>query len=240
MNNIKVKICGLMKSPDMELCMGLGVDILGFVVEYPLPVPWNLDRTRARLLLGKVRKPHQSCLVTGGSPDKIISLAAELRPSLVQLHYRETLEDTAIITGGLKKMGIGVIKTVPASVEDRFDQFGTADIKTIVEKLNKTDLLALLADSRSPSSAAKTGTILDYSFYRQVSRLSSKPVIAAGGITPANAVSFLTGTGAEFIDIMTGIETSPGEKDAGLLSELFSSIRSLDTSRDRIRTTGED
>ena len=225
MSSIKVKICGLKRKNDVQVCMNLGVDILGFVTEYPLPVPWNLSRTEALPLLSIVQSQHRSCIVTGGAPEKVIELASSLRPSMVQLHYNETLEDTIMISEALHELNIDVIKTVPPGVEDRIFQFGTSDIETIVAELCKTSLYGLLADSRVPANASENSTRLDLDFCIEIINRSSKPVIIAGGINADNVCSFVTQTGTEFIDIMTGVESSPGEKDAALLSRLLSSIR---------------
>ncbi|OPX90206.1 MAG: N-(5'-phosphoribosyl)anthranilate isomerase [Pelotomaculum sp. PtaB.Bin104] len=227
MGSIKVKICGLKRENDVQMCMEMGVDMLGFVTEYPIPVPWNLSRTQALPLLSRVQAPHRSCIVTGGTPEKVIALAASLRPSMVQLHFKETLEDTIIISDALRELNIDVIKTVPPAMEDRFSQFGATDIETIVEKLCKTSVYGLLADSRVPSNASKSGTELDLNFCSQIINLSSKPVIIAGGINARNVCNVVTQTGAGFIDIMTGVESIPGEKDAALLSRLLSAIRNL-------------
>ncbi len=225
MSSIKVKICGLKRKNDVQVCMNLGVDILGFVTEYPLPVPWNLSRTEALPLLSMVQSQHRSCIVTGGAPEKVIELASSLRPSMVQLHYNETLEDTIMISEALHELNIDVIKTVPPGVEDRIFQFGTSDIETIVAELCKTSLYGLLADSRVPANASENSTRLDLDFCIEIINRSSKPVIIAGGINADNVCSLVTQTGTEFIDIMTGVESSPGEKDAALLSRLLSSIR---------------
>lgn len=224
MGSIKVKICGLKRENDVQKCMNLGVDILGFVTEYPMPVPWNLSRTQALPLLSMVQFPHRSCIVTGGAPDKVIGLAANLRPSMVQLHYQETLADTIIISDALRELNIDVIKTVPPAMEERIAQFGTTDLETIVEELCKTSIYGLLADSRVPSNASENGTALDLKFCSQIINLSSKPVIIAGGINADNVCDFVTRTGAGCIDIMTGVESIPGEKDAALLSRLLSSV----------------
>lgn len=225
MEVIKVKICGLMRESDVKMCMQLGVDILGLVTEYPVPVPWNLTRTQARLLLSMVEPPGRSCIVTGGSPAKVIELAAGLRPAMVQLHYKETLEDTVIIADALHDLNIDVIKTVPPAVADRIAQFGTADINRIVAQLCQTRVYGLLADTRVPSNAAGNGTKLDIEFCSQIIKLSSKPVIIAGGINNSNVRDLIKQTGTGFIDIMTGVETFPGEKDAALLSDLLSVVR---------------
>ena len=70
MRTVMVKICGLMREEDVVFCQEAGVDILGFVTEYPLPVPWNLTRQETAALLARVSLPHKSCIVTGGSPEK--------------------------------------------------------------------------------------------------------------------------------------------------------------------------
>lgn len=225
MGKVKVKICGLKRAQDVQMCMKLGVDILGLVTEYPVPVPWNLSSTQALPLFKMIRSPHRSCMVTGGSPDKVIGLAASLHPSLVQLHYKETLEDTIIIADALREFSIDVIKTVPPANEDRIAQFGTTDIETVVAKLCQTNVYALLADSRAPSNASGNGTQLDIGFCAQIIKLSSKPVIIAGGINAVNVSDFVQQTGTECIDIMTGVETAPAEKDAALVFDLLSAIR---------------
>jgi len=225
MSRVIVKICGLKREKDVHMCMELEVDILGFVTGYPLPVPWNLSRSEILPLLGMVRAPYKSCIVTGGAPEKVIKLASDLRPAMIQLHYKETLEDTAIISAALKELNIDVIKTVPPAAPDRSSQFGTADIATIVEELCKTNVYGLLADSRVPSNASEKGSKVDLRFCSQIISLSSKPVIIAGGINADNVSELLAQTGAGFIDIITGVESRPGAKDAGVLSRLLTSVR---------------
>lgn len=224
MSKTTVKICGLKREDDIRLCMNLGVDILGFVTEYPVPVPWNLSRDEAMPLLGMIRPPYKSCIVTGGSPEKVIELASILCPSLVQLHYKESLHDTIVITEALQKIDIGVIKTIPIHQKDRLCQFGTTSIETIVSELCKTGIYGLLLDSRTPENATENSTQLDLEFCAKIIRSSTKPVILAGGINADNVSSVLLQTGAENIDIMTGVEVRPGEKDAGLLTRLLQSI----------------
>ena len=225
MRKIKVKICGLNNRKDVQLCINCGVDILGFVVDYPVAVPWNISYIEAKSLIEMVSLPQRSCIVTGGRPEKVIELASILRPSYVQLHYKETLMETIVISDALKKMDIGVIKIVPLNLEERLFQFETTDLQIIVESLCRTGVYALLADSRNPSNAEKNGLKIDLDFCRQVMRYSSKPVITAGGITPVNVSDFLEKTGSGFIDIMSGVEKVPGTKDAEMLSTLLAGVR---------------
>lgn len=224
-DDVKVKLCGMTKPEGVILCMNFGADVLGFVTEYPVQVPWNLKSDEAERLISYVKKPHRSCVVTGGTPEKVINLAKRLKPSLVQLHYKETLKDTKIISAELKSLGIETIKTVPPGERERLDMFQTTDLADIVESLCQTDVFALLVDSRNPNNASGRGRTTDLSFYLKVRDLSTKPVILAGGITPENVFKILERTNAGYIDIMTGIEEVPGVKDENKVQKLFEELR---------------
>lgn len=39
LKRVRIKICGLKRAEDVPLCHQFGVDMVGFVTEYPLPVP---------------------------------------------------------------------------------------------------------------------------------------------------------------------------------------------------------
>lgn len=56
MKKLLVKICGLMREEDVDHCINSGADIVGFVVDYPVAVPWNLDIKRAGELIDHFRK----------------------------------------------------------------------------------------------------------------------------------------------------------------------------------------
>lgn len=221
---ISVKICGIKRQEDVITCMKNGVEILGFVVEYPVDVPWNLTREEAKVLMKLVSKPHKSCIVTGGKPEDIIDLARELRPDMVQLHYNETLEDTKLIAEILCEEGIEIIKTVPLSEEDQLLSFGTTDIKEIVESLSQTKVSALLVDGRGPANASGIGMKVDNEIYQMVKQFSSKEVILAGGINPDNIEDILKETATKSIDIMTGAQIIDGEKDEGKIKQIMNTV----------------
>ena len=221
---ISVKICGLQRPEDVRVCLEAGVEILGFVTEYPLEVPWNLNQDQARELFQLVPPPYKTCLVTGGQPDDIIRLAYELKPDIVQLHYHETLEDTTIIADRLAEAGIATIKTVPFSASEQIRQFGTTEMKQIIKKLCQTKVMALLLDQREASNAAATGMKVDIEGFKKIRQLAATPVILAGGINPDNLRDILIQTGAEYIDIMTGVEVTAGVKDKDKIRDIMRTV----------------
>lgn len=224
-----VKICGLMRAEDVVMCCDMGVDICGFVTEYPLAVPWNLTRHACQPLIQAAAAPAKSCIVTGGSKEKIIDLALTLRPDYVQLHYRETPEDAASIVRELSPYGIGVIKTIPNSSEERLEQFGTDEPESCAERLWDAGVSIILVDSRGPSNAASAGTAADLSLYRRVKasavRQAACQVMLGGGIRPDNCRKIIEAAHPDMIDVMTGVETAPGIKSSALLKELLDQIK---------------
>ncbi|NLJ76840.1 MAG: hypothetical protein GX325_06240 [Peptococcaceae bacterium] len=222
---VKIKICGLKQAEDVLLCRQFGVDLVGFVTEYPLPVPWNLTAEKTKFSLKEVRPPLRSCLVTGGTSGKTIALAKDLRPHYIQLHYRETLAETEYVARTLKQLGIRVIKTLPFSPFERLACFGTWEIEECVRLLNSTAVYAILADSRGPSNAAKNRTPIDIGFFRRIKKCAQKPVILAGGITSENLPKILSTAKPAIIDIMTGAESSPGIKDKRKLASIIQQVQ---------------
>jgi phosphoribosylanthranilate isomerase len=66
--------------------------------------------------------------------------------------------------------------------------------------------------------------MLDTEFCRQVIQAAKKPVIIAGGIRPENVIEVIEKTGAKIIDIMTGVEVSPGIKSFELLDQTVNQL----------------
>ena len=210
-----VKICGLTRARDVEMCIRHGADIVGFVVEYPRSVPWNLDAQQAGRLIPEAAGQAKTCIVTGGSPEHILRLAQETKPDYVQLHYRETPEETAIIAGELAKRGIRVIKALSP---DSAELEAAADFET-------AGAWALLLDPRAPDHAAQGGSV-NFTAWQTLKKSTRCPLILAGGLTPKNVTETIRRTGAEIIDLMTGVESSPGIKDEQKVKALFQALDS--------------
>jgi phosphoribosylanthranilate isomerase len=203
-----------MRAQDVQMCARHGADIIGFVVEYPRPVPWNLSAAKAKELIAAVHKPTETCAVTSGSTDHVLRIAAETRPDYIQLHGRETLEDTAYLVSELGKRGVRVIKALFPD---------TPDLEKTAADFCAAGVYAVLLDPRTPDSANHNGTA-DLSAYQKLQHAIDCPAILAGGITPENAAEVICRTNAEMIDLMTGVEICPGIKDETKVVALFQAV----------------
>lgn len=208
----RLKLCGMMRAEDIRFCCRSGVDMIGLVVEYPRPVPWNLTRKEAAALLPCIAPPLQSCLVTGGDIPHILALADELHPGVIQLHGGESLTDTARAADALAERGIQTIKALPIRPDRTCELKGAPSLEKAVAFLNDTAVSMLLIDSRAPSSPAAPGQAVDADLYRKATALSQKPVLLAGGLNPNNLADTLERLHPFGVDILTGIETAPRQK----------------------------
>lgn len=219
-----LKICGLMREADVALCCRAGVDICGFVTEYPVPVPWNLRRERCAELLSAVRGKTKSCVVTGGTKEKIRDLIFALRPDYVQLHGGETIEVTAALCAAFASLGIGVIKTVPFTEEARLREFGTADPAECARMLDAAGVFAALVDARGPENAADAKLQADTELFQTVRSASRCPVILGGGVKSGNCAELIARLHPAALDVMTGVERAPGEKSGKMLHALLAEM----------------
>lgn len=223
----RVKICGLMNREDVNLCVQAGVHMVGFVVDYPVPVPWNLTTAEARELIQLVPPFTSTCAVTGGSVEKILDIANAACPNVVQLHYNETLQEVKEIAHLLQLRGIKTIKALRIDGNGNCD-FEITDTAMAARELAKTGISAILVDSCTASRPGGTGVTVDITTFRTIQKESSLPVILAGGLNPMNILSFIHETHPYAVDVLTGIEERPGHKDPIKIGKFMNTVVNIE------------
>jgi len=221
---VRVKICGLMNHKDVNLCVRAGVHVTGFVVDYPIHVPWNLDTAKACELIQKVPPFVSTCVVTGGSPEKVLDTAKKTCPDVIQLHHEETLEDIERIAYQLKLMGIKTIKAL------RIDEYGNCNFEIpdpaiAARELARTGIAAILADSFTTTMPGGTGVAVHLPAFQAIKQESPLPVILAGGLNPLNILEAIQKTRPYAVDVLTGVETEPGSKEPVKIDRLMHIIK---------------
>ncbi len=219
----RVKMCGLMNEKDIHLCVQAGVHTLGFVVDYPIPVPWNLSTDEAGKLVQSTPPFVNTCVVTGGTVEKVLDVAEQVRPNLIQLHYEETLDEVKEIARQLKTQGIKTIKAL------RIDENGKCrfEIEDPIEaalELSQSGISAILVDSYTESMPGGTGVRVDLKTFEKVKAASKLPVILAGGLNSENIQSIVARVKPFAVDVLTGVEVSPGKKDEKKVNQFMKNI----------------
>ena len=122
---MKVKICGLNPARDVQLCIDLKVDFLGFVFYDKSPRNINLENVKQ---LKKYDKKKTSFVAVTVNPDNHFIENVVLKNfDFIQLHGTETERRVAEI----KSKGLKVIKTIKVKDEtdiDNYKNYGLADI----------------------------------------------------------------------------------------------------------------
>ena len=195
-----VKICGLKTPAALDAALEAGADMVGFVF-FP-PSPRNLGIEVARLLgeqvQGRAKKVALSVDVTDAELDRVVEA---LKPDMLQLHGKETLERVAAVRSRFR---LPVMKALP--IEQRSD---LAPIR-LFEKVADW----LLFDGRAPREATRPGGLgktFDWSLLQNLDL--HIPFMLSGGLDAGNVADALRITRAGAVDVSSGVERAPGEKD---------------------------
>lgn len=220
----RVKICGLMSADDIELCARHDVNAVGFVVEYPIDVPWNIPRQRARELLSLVPPYIARVIVVGGSTEDILAITDFVEPDAVQIHHDETLEQTRDIVAALATKNIHVIKVIRLQARSEVSDEDVGRCMAACERFVETGISALLLDSRTSAMPAGTGVPFDWRIARQIREAVRVPLILAGGLNAENVRQAVQMVRPFGVDVISGVESRPGTKDEGKLAALLRAL----------------
>ena len=196
-----VKICGVTRRRDARLAVDHGADLLGLNF-YP-PSPRFVDVERARSIADEVRGAVRLVGVFVDLPlPEVLDIERSVGLDLLQFHGDESASELRSVAGRS-------IKAV------RFDP------REGVPPLREwSSFWGLLLEPRHQRLHGGTGESWDY---RQV-REPMRRLLVAGGIRPSNVVRALRQSGAWGVDVCSGVESRPGLKDEGLLTELFENL----------------
>ena len=224
---VRVKLCGLMSPEDVKMAEAAGADALGFVTQYPVPVPWNLDQERAASLAALVSPFVTTVAVVGGAPEEMVRIARRVRPRVLQLHGDESLDDIRQVLEGLDGTGIRVIKALRIEVETGLAMFEETEPVEAGTALAGSGIAALIVDSKTSSRPAGTGATLDWDVSARIVTEIDLPLILAGGLTIENVAEAVAKVKPYAVDVITGVEYEPGIKDGKKMQEFVKAAKGM-------------
>ncbi len=206
---MKIKFCGIVRCEDLDRCLELGVDFVGFVF-FPKSkrfVPYDkfLD-----LISGKVFEYTKRVGVfVNEDREKVFEFSRNL--DFVQLHGDETPEYVEWLEG----RGIRTIKAFRVR-----DESVVNEIRMFVSEF-------VLIDTFVEGQYGGTGKRIDLKLIDYILSKVDRKVIISGGITPENLPEILgvVYDRAYGIDVSSGIEISPGVKDGEKMDKIVSIVR---------------
>lgn len=213
---LSVKICGL-KTPDaLDVALDAGADLVGFV--FFEPSPRNLGLEAARTLGARVKgRAGKVALTVNASDEMLADIVAALKPDMLQLHGTETPERVVVVR---TRFGLPVMKALPIAVR--------ADLSPIRLYANVAD--RLIFDARPPREATRPGglgTPFDWTLLKGVD--PGVPFMLSGGLDAENVAEALSITRAPGVDVSSGVERAPGEKDIDKIREFVRAARAAES-----------
>jgi len=210
---VLIKICGLSTPEALDVALDAGADAVGFVF-FP-PSPRHLGFEAARALGARVRGRARKVALSVDADDDWLAASIEaLKPDLLQLHGRETPDRVVVVR---TRFGLPVIKALP--IAERAD---LAPIRIYAKVADR-----LLFDARAPREATRPGGLgvsFDWGLLQNID--PGVPFMLSGGLDPANVAEALRITQAPGVDVSSGVERAPGEKDPDKIRAFIRSARS--------------
>jgi phosphoribosylanthranilate isomerase len=195
-----VKICGLSTPETLDVALESGADLVGFVF-FP-PSPRNLGFADARTLGARVKGRAGKVALSVDADDAVLDAVVEaLEPDMLQLHGKEPRARVSAIKA---RYGLPVMKAI--AVETR------ADLDVVPAYAGIAD--RLIFDARPPREATRPGGLGAPFDWRLLENLDpGVPFMLSGGLDADNVAEALEITRAGGVDVSSGVERAPGEKD---------------------------
>ena len=201
---MRVKICGLTAPEAVRHAAACRAAYVGLVF-FPAS-PRNLSLERARALVEAAPPGVTTVALLVDPDDALVDGVAALPVGMLQLHGRETPARTADIRA---RTGLPVMKAIGIGA--------AADLAQIAAYEAVAD--QILVDARAPEGASRPGGNAAAFDWRLIAgRPWARPWMLAGGLTPANVAEAIRLTGAQQVDVSSGVESAPGIKHPALVA----------------------
>ncbi len=200
---MRIKICGLNPTRDVQLCINLKVNYLGFV--FYDKSPRNVKLSDIEILSNYNKKDSSFVAVTVNPNDEFIKKNIIGNFDFIQLHGSETKDRVADI----KNMGLKVIKVIKIKAEqdiNKYRDFENADI--------------ILFDTPGMEKSLEFPKNL-------ITKLPVGDKYALAGSISIDNIENINKLGVNFFDLSSSLEVQLGYKDHQKIKQFMSKINGL-------------
>ena len=209
MNRTRIKFCGMTRPGDVRLAAELGVDALGFVL-----AAQSRRRLSVEQLPGLRAAVPPLVQVVGlfmdNSGIEVSAAIRALRPTLLQFHGSEN-------DAFCRSFGLPFIKTLP---------MGEGAEDPLAARKRYPSASAFLLDGHAPGQPGGRGERFDWA----QAPVLGKPIVLAGGLTPANVGQAIRVARPYAVDVSSGVESQPGWKDGEKMQQFVEEVARADRS----------
>ncbi len=217
----KVQIAGVHSLEEAIMLKQCGADFIGFALRLGYHSP-DISERDAREIIEHLKDPGRAVLITYLTDAReILTFTDEIGVSIVQLHAEVSPNELQ----KLKELApqLTVIKSLivrPECADAAHPIYALAqEFEPWVD--------AFITDTFDPTTGATGGTGLchDWNVSARIARMVKKPLILAGGLTPANLFDAISTVRPAAVDAHTGVEDSLGNKSPELVTQFVEEAR---------------
>jgi phosphoribosylanthranilate isomerase len=210
---VDVKICGLKTVAMLDVALEARAEYVGLV--FFGRSPRNIALSDAAVLADRARGRSQIVALMVDADDAAIdAITAQVRPDWLQMHGSETPARVAAIKA---RTGTNIIKAINVAT--------ASDAATALE-FTAADLI--LFDAKAPPAlpgALPGGNGLSFDWATLADVKERVRYMLSGGLHPGNVADAIRATGTTAVDVSSGVESAPGEKDANLIRQFIRSAK---------------
>jgi phosphoribosylanthranilate isomerase len=208
---VRIKVCGINSAEAMDAVAAAGAEWAGLVF-FP-PSPRFVSIATARALAARApRAVKRVGLFVEPTAEQV---AETLRD--VPLHILQVYGTVALAAQLRGRFGIPVWRAIGvASAGDLPREAGSAD--------------AFVIEAKPPPGANRPGgnaAVFNWELLR--GWRAPAPWLLAGGLHSGNVGAAIRASGAEAVDVSSGVETAPGVKSPDRIASFAAAVRSCDT-----------
>ena len=207
---VRVKICGITNVKDARNAARLGADALGF--NFFKGSPRYIRPERAKAIIAALPPFVLTVgLFVDEDPERMLEICAQCGLDAVQMHGDEPPRVVHAITGVRRIKALRI-----ASAQD-------------VMLCRRYRVDAYLLDAKVPGEFGGTGKTFNWELAREAGQFG--PIILAGGLTPSNVADAVAVVHPYAVDVSSGVELSPGEKDKELMAAFIRNAKAAGAAR---------
>jgi phosphoribosylanthranilate isomerase len=213
-----IQVAGVIDAAEAAMLVDCGVDWLGF----PLRLPVNkedLTEDGATDIIARIVPPNRGVLITYETvAEGIGAFCDKLGVRTVQLHG--AVPPAELRTLRRMRPDLFVVKSLVVNGDNM------RDLVALVEQ-GYPWVNMFITDTFNPANGAQgaTGLLHDWDISAELVRVSPRPVMLAGGLTPGNVGAAVRAVRPAAVDAHTGLENAVGRKDRGKVTEFVRSAR---------------
>jgi phosphoribosylanthranilate isomerase len=210
-----VKICGLSTRETLDVALDAGADMVGFVF-FP-PSPRHIDLSAMSRLVDMARGRAETVVLTVDAEDEMLDqIVRQVRPDWLQLHGTESVDT---VTAAKETFGVRVMKALPIAVRGDLDRIPR--YAAVADRI--------LFDARAPKDATRPGGLGAVFDWHVLENLDLRiPFMVSGGLNAGNVGEAVRVTRAGGVDVSSGVEHTPGQKDPEMIRAFIRAARATE------------